>query len=307
LFVLARTRSFAPTEFRGFTYVVGALGIAVILVAAGVYGVTRSAAIGLLLLTPASWLLVFSFVLAEVAGPISTRPAARWSAITAGALLLGVFFLPWDLFVEKWAYQRLCATSAGEKVYAPVRAQDYLLVGQAPGEDWVRVQTALDDVLERRFKFVEVQRIPHNTAQRNSLNSVFDYQVPAVDFFRIAVAMEGSPGCLPDTRRQAMDAKRKGQLRDGECLQVAPISRPSSRYKVEVQADAKPLWYTWRVLVQRVSVLDRESGAILGESSLFERVGGRPDSDDRACPAPALQARRQLGGFHRKVLLGMPQ
>lgn len=302
LLIFARTGSLTPVEFRGFAYVVGMLGIVVVLVAAGSFAVTRSMVISLLVLQPASWLLFLSFVLAELTGPLKARPAAKWIGVATGVLLLAVFFLPWDRYVAKWAYQRLCATRAGEKVYAPVRAQGYLLVGEAPGEG-VGVQTAVNDVLERRFAFVEVQRIPHNTSQSNSLNSVFHYRVPAVDFFRVSLGAQGSPGCLPDDRPQVIQAKRKGQLKEGECLVFAPTPQPSSRYKVAVQADAKPVWYTWRVFMQRVSVVDLENGTLLGESSLFERVGGWWEKGARSCPAPDLQARRQLLGFHRKVLL----
>lgn len=309
LFVLQRTGNFTPGEFRGLAYVAGILGILTTAIAASVYGVTRSALINLWLLnwvlSPAAWLILFSFVLGELAGPFTKTPAAKWTGIAGGALLLGAIFLPWDRYVASRAYQRLCAAEAGEKVHTRVRADSYLLVGEAPGDDGVRVKTALDDVLERRFAFVEVQTIRQNASQRNSLNSVFNYQVPAGDFFRISIATPGARECLPDDRQATVEAKRNRQLTDGECLAFYPIPAPSSRYKVEVQADTQPVWYTWRVFMWRVSVLDTRSGTLLGQSSLFERIGGgRSDRGARACPAPALQARRQLGSFHRKVLLG---
>jgi hypothetical protein len=304
LFILARTGNFTPGEFRGLAYIAGIVGIVAIAVAAGVYGVTRSKFITLWVLAPASLPILFSFVLAELTGPFTKTPAAKWAGIAGGALLLGGMFLPWDRYVERWAYQRLCAGNAGEKVYTGIRADSYLLVGEARGDKGVRIKTALDDVLEGRFAFVEVQRIRQSAAQINSLNSVFNWQVPAGDFFRISIATAGSRECLPEDRQTTMDARRNRQLKEGECLAFYPIPQPSSRYRVDVQVDAQPVWYTWRVFMQQVSVADIRSGKLLGQSSLFERVGGRRDQDDLACPAPALQARRQLGGFHRKVLLG---
>lgn len=86
-------------------------------------------------------------------------------------------------------------------------------MGEAPRQNGVGVHTAVDDVLQRSFAFVEVQRLPRSTAQHNSLSSVFNYHVPAAGFFRVFVGAQGFPGCLPEDRRPVMQAKRKGRLR----------------------------------------------------------------------------------------------
>lgn len=79
--------------------------------------------ISLLVQEPASWLLLLSCLLAELTGPLKARPAAKGFGVAVGVLLLAVFFLPWDRYVEKWAYRRLCEARAGEKIYAPTRAR----------------------------------------------------------------------------------------------------------------------------------------------------------------------------------------
>ncbi len=268
----------------------------------------RSAALSLLALSPASWALLLSFVLAELAGPVKSSPILKRAAIAIGVIALAAIFLPWDAFVAKYSYERLCASRSGEKVYAAVRVPSYLLVGEAPGDDSFRIQTAVDDVLDKRAEFVEVQRLPHNTTQNNSLNDYFNYQVPDTKFFRISLAKEGSPGCLPADRSPIRRASAKGRLKEGECLQFYPIEAPKSRYKIEVEADAKPVWYTWRIFMQRVSASDQQDGSVLGESTIFQRVSGAALSDrERAeLECPTRQARRPLTELHRKVLLGAP-
>lgn len=307
LILLAQTGSFTPPEFRGFAYVLALLGLAIMLIAGGVYLVTRSAVLSFVALSWASYPLLLSFVVAELAGPLTSKPWLKRSAIaTAGMLLVGMF-VPWDTYVAKLAYEKLCASRSGEKVYATVKADGYLLVGEAPGSDSVRIETAVDDVLSRRAQFVEVQRFPYNATQSSSLNDYFNYKVPNAKYFRIAVAAQGSSGCLPANNSPIRRASAKGQLKDGECIQFYPVEAPKSRYRVEVEANAKPVWYTWRIFMQRVSASEQESGRLLGESTIFQRVGRvSSDREHAELECPIRHNRRPLTELHSKVLLGGP-
>lgn len=305
LVILTRSGSFTPPEFRGFAYVVAWIGLGLTLAAAGVYlFFTHSVIITLHALSPASWAVMLAFFLAELTGPLKQRPVLKRFAVAMGVVALAAIFLPWDVYVGKLAYDRLCVSRAGEKVYATVHTPSYLLVGEARGSDGFGIYTAVNDVLDRRFSFVEVQRQPGNTAQINSLNGWFNFRVPDAKFFRITLGSAGAAACLPADRgpiRQAI----AGRLKPGECLQFYPIEAPTSRYEIDVEHDAKPAWYTWRVFMQRVSVTDRQTGSLLGESTVYQRVGGRLSSnrelEDRECPKP--RERRSLRELRKAVLL----
>jgi len=308
LVILARSGSFTPPEFRGFTYVVAWIGLGLILAAVGVYLFTHSVVITLIALSPASWTVMLAFFLGELTGPLKQRPVLKRFAVAMGVVTLAAIFLPWDVYVAKLAYDRLCVSRSGEKVYATVHTPSYLLVGEAPGSDGFGIYTAVNDVLDRRFSFVEVQRQQNNTTQANSLNAYFNYRVPEAEFFRISLGSTGSVGCLPADRGPILRATAKGQLKPGECLQFYPIEAPTSRYEIDVEYDAKPVWYTWRVFMQRVSVADRQTRSLLGESTVFQRVGGRLSSnrelEERECPK--RRERRSLTELRKAVLLETP-
>jgi hypothetical protein len=295
LAILARTGTFVPGEFRGFAYGLALLGFATALVALGLYLAMKSLLITLNVVAPAAWMLQGAFVLAELRQPLGATPARRRASVAAGVLLLAFMFLPWDRLLEQYAYEKFCAARSGEKINGTARAESYLVLGEGRGEDNFRLSHAVGDVLERRVRFVEVQKA-------SSRNSLVDYIGPSSkgEFFRIAIAADAAL-CLPEDRQPVRLARARGNLKEGECLQVAAIEKATSRYSVDAFTDAKPAWYTGRVFATGVRIVDLQSGALLAESTVFSRVSGRPERDGRECPP--MRRPSSLPQFHRKVLL----
>lgn len=208
---------------------------------------------------------------------------------------------PWDVYIAKQAYHRLCAQDSGEKVFETARAESFLLVGEGAGDDGVRLQTAVDDVLERRVRFIEVRKDPGNIHQRNSFIAFLGTDTPSGDIFRVSVESASSDQCLRSDRLPVLRANQKGLLKDNECLRFAVISEPTSRYVVHAFVDEKPVWYTSRVFLTGVRVSDSQTGKLLAQYLWFARVGGRSERHDLACPAGRPPRFHEL---HRKALFG---
>lgn len=306
LYVFTRTGQFMPAEFRTWKYGLALLSIGLLLGSGAAYLFTKSVVLTVLATQPCAWALLGAFMFTEFSSVLAAQPTFRLPAYALMAVIVVAVVLPWESYLAVWGYERLCATRGGEKIATTTRAQSYLMAGEGTGQDGFRLATAVDDVLARRVQFIEIERDPRNSNQSNSLRNYVNSSAEP-KFIRVSIVSSPTANCVEEKRWRHVGREREA-LKEGECLEFAPISGPASRYRIQIEAEAKPLWYSWRVFETGVKVTDLQSGALLGESTYFEVAPGAAGSRARsgAYDCPPRAKRRPVTDLHRKVLLGAP-
>jgi hypothetical protein len=225
---------------------------------------------------------------------------AGWIGLIAG---LAILVVPpvWSLYPTGAVFQNLCSTRAGERVLATTRVENYVLIGEGASSDGFHLEYAVEDVITRRVRFIEVPRVPNNHHQANALNS-YGVDRREGEVFRVSLGTAGSANCVP---RLARTYGPRVEIAEGQCLQFEAIATRQSRYRVEAVNGERGTWYTPDIRAYGVRVVDGEREVTLGEHLRFERTGMTSfllqGDAKRGCPAVFGFRPVQL---HRKVLLG---